>query len=156
MYYKLISHKEVAARLKVARLEKGWTGVQAADAATTPGLSVAQSEVSRVENGKERYFTPSLQAKTEQLAKVLGVNDLRWELVEDESEMIREEAREVANEVMSDSIRERRVRMEAFFRKGGSSDVKEKVLNLIDLHHEGVLSHDALVASIESAVMNAP
>lgn len=156
MYYKLVSHKEVAARLKVARLEKGWTGVQAAEAATLPGLAVAQSEVSRVENGKERYFTPSLQAKTEQLAKVLGVRDLRWELVEDESEMIREEAREVAESVVTDTIRERRARMEQFFRKGGSGDVKEKVLNLIDLHHEGVLSHDALVASIETTVMNTP
>lgn len=156
MYYKLVSHKEVAARLKVARLEKGWTGVQAAEVASTPGLAVAQSEVSRIENGKERYFTPSLQSKAEQLAKVLGVKDLRWELVEDESEMIREEAREVAESVMTDGIRARRDRMEQFFRKGGSADVKEKVLNLIDLHHEGVLSHDALVASIEMTVMNAP
>lgn len=155
MYYKLVSHKEVAARLKVARLEKGWTGVQAADAATIPNLAIAQSEVSRIENGKERYFTAVLQAKAEQLAKVLGVKDLRWELVEDESEMIREEAREVAESVMTDSIRERRARMDAYFRKGGSADVKEKVLNLIDLHHEGVLSHDSLVASIESAVLNA-
>lgn len=150
MYYKLVSYKEVAARLKVARLEKGWTGVQAAEAA-----QMAQPEVSRIENGKERFFTPAMQAKTERLAKVLGVVDLRWEAADDD-EVIREEARDIAESVMSDSIRERRARMDAYFRKGGSSDVKERVLNLIDLHHEGVLSHDALVASIETTVMNTP
>jgi transcriptional regulator with XRE-family HTH domain len=150
MYYRLVSYKEVAARLKVARLEKGWTGVQAAEVA-----QMAQPEVSRIENGKERFFTAAMQAKTERLAKALGVNDLRWEPADD-AEMIREEAREVAESVMTDGIRARRDRMEQFFRKGGSADVKEKVLNLIDLHHEGVLSHDALVASIETTVMNAP
>jgi len=155
MYYKLVSHKEVAARLKVARLEKGWTGVQAAEAATTPGLAMAQSEVSRVENGKERFFTPSLQAKTEQLAKVLGVKDLRWEPTDD-AEMIREEARDVAEEVMTDESRDRRQSIEAFYKKGGSKDMKEQVLNLINLHQEGVLSHEALVASIESTVLNTP
>lgn len=150
MHYKLVSHKEVAARLKVARLEKGWTGVEAAAAA-----QMAQPEVSRVENGKERYFTAAMQAKTERLAKALGVTDLRWESAEDE-EMIRDEAQEIAEAVMTEEQKDRRQSIEAFYKKGGSKDVKEQVLNLINLHQEGVLSHEALVTSIESTVLNAP
>lgn len=143
MHYKLVSHKEVAARLKVARLEKGWTGVEAAAAA-----QMAQPEVSRVENGKERYFTAAMQAKTERLAKALGVTDLRWESAEDE-EMIRDEAQEIAEAVMTEEQKDRKARIAAFFKKP-TRTFADEILLLLDLHGAGMIGEQEVLSNVEN------
>lgn len=142
MHYKLVSYKEVAARLKVARLEKGWTGVQAAEAA-----QMAQPEVSRIENGKERFFTAAMQAKTERLAKALGVGDLRWEPADDD-EMIREEARELTEEVMTDEQRDRKARIASYFKRP-TRTFADEILLMLDLHGAGMIGEQEVLSNVE-------
>lgn len=63
---------EVTSAVKAARLAKGWTLRQLADAVTEAGVEVDYSALSKIENGV-RSPRPGLRAA---LAQVLGIDAL--------------------------------------------------------------------------------
>lgn len=148
MHYKLVSHREAAAKLKVARLQKGWTGVQAGEAAGMP-----QSQVSRIENGHQRVFTIGLRAKVQTLADALGVTDLRWEEASD-AERVEDLSEGAAAEVRADEQQNRRERIRDYFMNTSRRDYHRTILLVMDLAGEGVLTSDDALKVVESVTLN--
>lgn len=150
MHYKIVGYSETAAKLKVARLDKGLTGMQAADLAF-----MAQPEVSRVENGKQKWFTESMREKTERLAQVLGVSDVRWQEAT-EQELREVVLREATEEVVEDERRSRRKRILSFFvDKHPALDTARKTQLAVDLGREGILTQEEALLAVEAVCIEA-
>lgn len=146
MYYKLVSHREVAAKLKVARLQKGWTGVEAGEQAGMP-----QSQVSRIENGHQRVFTPGLRAKVQTLADVLGVTDLRWDEASD-AERVEELVEDTTAEVVADEQRDRKLRIASYFKRP-TRTYADEILLMLDLHGAGMLNEHEVLSNVENLAL---
>lgn len=149
MQYKLVSHREVAAKLKVARLEKGWTGVQAGEV-----CGLAQPQISKVENGQQQFFTMALRAKVQTLADALGVAGLRWDDATD-AELDREAEAVARAEVETDDKRERRERIYNFFVNDSKLKTHHRVGMVVDLYKEGVFTPEQALDAIDTVCMDA-
>ena len=72
-YFKLLSHKTVTAALKSARMSKNLSGADAAKL-----INLTQPQLSKIENGRQAFFTEGTKGKMEELAKLLEVGPLKW------------------------------------------------------------------------------
>lgn len=72
-YYKLVSHKTIANALRTARTAKSLSAKEAGER-----VGLAQAQLSRIECGKQAFFTDGVKAKLDELAKNLDMPALKW------------------------------------------------------------------------------
>lgn len=118
--YRLINYKETGELLRMARMEKGESGMEVASKA---GMN--QSQVSKLERGEQIFYTAPIKERLERLAKHLGVEGLQFESVDN-----------------AQVVKPKRKSKKAPKQRVASPDALGTLRALLDGHKRGQLSED--------------
>lgn len=127
--YKLKNHRDIAARLKVARSD---TGMSMDALGELVGL--AQPQISRIESGVQAYFTDSVKERMKKWADLLGVKNVEFE--ESYWDTQPEKAREVRAQKAAPSA--------------GTLTPYQQILAVIEVSRLGALGPDAALIAIHN------
>jgi hypothetical protein len=136
--FKLVSHREYAAKLKAARTMRELTATVAAE---SHGLS--QPQLSKIENGQQTHFTGRIKDKVEALAKDLGVEGMRFVAV-DWADLRQKESPRPKEPAFSAKT--------AQVVTSGAATPLDRVARLLALHNEGLIPAEAALVSIRAVV----
>jgi transcriptional regulator with XRE-family HTH domain len=127
--FKLKNHRDMAARLKVARSDANMTMDAVGDL-----VGLAQPQISRIESGAQTYFSESVRDRVMKWADILGVRGLEFE------ESYWDTKADRAREAKAEPAREKR----------GTALLTpyQQILALVEIASTGGLANDAAFAAI--------